>query len=192
MPAATAPRQHQALQPGAMAGKSDLLRPGAHLCHHLNALPWQGKCRMVWRSDSRGASAYRDGIGSRRAGRGGLSLPGQLVSAGEGKCAQSAQRSRRFGAAGLAAGSARGCAGGADGHQLHHPVPGRRRLQAAGLRRPVRRRAARGPRRVLRRRLAPAGIAPSIAPLAGLARPEFDDEMKAEEANNARPSTSAW
>ena len=29
-------------------------------------------------------------------------------------------------------------------------------------------------------------------PLSGLARPEFDDEMKAEEAPAARPSTSAW
>src|SRR5690349_4763057 len=47
---------------------------------------------MVWRSDSRGASAYRDGIRSRRAGRGGLSLTGQLVSAGD-------RKMRAFGAA---------------------------------------------------------------------------------------------
>ena len=61
--------------------------------------------------------------------------------------------------AGARAGNAHCCAGGAVGHQLHHAVPGRRCLQAAGLWRRFCRRAAQRPRRGFCRRWPCADIA---------------------------------
>ena len=139
---------------------------------------------MVRCSDSGARRRTATASGSKRAGRGGRSRPGQLVSAGDREMrAIGAALTAILYAAGLAAGGACGCAGGADRHQLHHPVPGRRRLQAAGLRRPLRRRAARAASPSPSPATRACRCRASIAPLAGLARPEFDDEMKAEEAS---------
>jgi hypothetical protein len=138
---------------------------------------------MVGRSDSRGASAYRDGIRSKRAGRGGLSLSGQLVLRGD-------REMRAFGATltvismllafALAAPAAAQEEPTGTSYITPFPEADVYKLQAYGDPFAEGLLAGLGESFAGDARLQ---MPPRHRALAGLARPEFEDEMRAEEAN---------